>query len=92
VDTPKIKFAGFIKKDDSETITIKQIEKKLKKKYKKEISLESFILSPTSHQKLIEGNTKFPSKDEYIKHHMLFLDDKDWPGRLWEFLIRKDPL
>jgi len=92
LDNEKIKFAGFIKKDDSETITIKQIEKKLNKRYKKEISLESFILSPTSHQKLIEGNTRLPSQDKYIEYHVLFLDDSNWPGRLFSNLIRKNSL
>ena len=84
LDDEKIKFAGFLHKDDKETVTIKQIEKKLGKG---NVILESFILSKTSYQKLREGSSKPPSKDEYINHHVLFLDDKDWPESLFSNLI-----
>ena len=80
LDDEKIKFAGFTDKDDKETVTIKQIEQNLGKG---NIILESFIISKTSYNKLIKGGTKLHSKDEYINHHVLFLDDKDWPERLF---------
>ena len=71
-------------KDDPETVAIKKIEKALGDK---NISLESFILSKTSYDKLRKGETAFPSKDEHINHHVLFLDDSDWPERLFSNLI-----
>jgi len=81
LNNEKIKFAGFLdEKDDPETITIRQIEKSLGDE---NISLESFILSWTSHDELKKGETTFPSKDEYIKHHVLFLKDSNWPERLF---------
>jgi superfamily II DNA or RNA helicase len=73
----KILFAG----------TIKQIEQNLGKS---DMVLESFILSKTPYEKLIEGKTKPPSKEEYIKHHVLFLDDSDWPGRLLSNLTKQN--
>ena len=59
---------------------IKQLEQKLSKA---NVILESFILSKTPYEKLIEGRTTPPSKDEYINNHVLFLDDKDWPEGLF---------
>jgi len=63
---------------------IEQLEQRLGKG---NVALESFILSKTPYEKLIEGRTKPPSKDEYINHHVSFLDDEDWPGRLFSNLI-----
>jgi len=64
---------------------IKQLEQKLGKK---NVILESFILSKTSYEKLKKGRISPPSKDEYINHHVLFLDDKNWLEKL--FLIEED--
>jgi len=50
---------------------------------KKDISLESFILSHTTYEKLVEGRTSPEPKEEFIKRHVLFLDDKDWPEELF---------
>ncbi|MEO0128372.1 MAG: restriction endonuclease subunit R, partial [candidate division WOR-3 bacterium] len=84
LDDEKIVFAGF-KPEDSEAITIKEIERKLNKE---NVILESFILSKTSYEKLIEGKTSPPSKEEYIKRHVLFLEDKDdWPKELFSMLL-----
>ena len=53
--------------------------------------MKCFILSKTPYEKLIEGRTNPSPKDEYIKHHILFLDDSDWPGKLFrKFLTRKN--
>jgi hypothetical protein len=60
---------------------IKQLEQKLGKG---NVTLESFILSKTPYEKLIDGRITPPSKDEYMDHHILFLDDEDWPERLFE--------
>ncbi|MBA7676796.1 hypothetical protein ES703_85041 [subsurface metagenome] len=68
---------------------IKQLEQKLGKG---NVALESFILSKTPYEKLIEGRSNPPSKDEYIEHHILFLDDSDWPEKLFSNLIRKNSL
>ena len=73
LDHEKIKL-----KDD-----IKQLEQKLDKE---NIVLESFILSITDYEQLKKGETVFPSKEEYIDHHVLFLKDKDWPERLFRSL------
>jgi len=87
LENEKIKFAGFVEKGDTETIHIKHIQEELNKKYKRNIVLESFILSPTSHDKLIKGITSPPSKDKYINRHVLFLKDEDWPKKLFSGLI-----
>jgi len=73
LDDEKIKL-----KDD-----IKQLEQKLDKE---NIVLESFILSRNTYDKLIEGRTSPPSKDQYLNHHVLFLKDRDWPERLFRNL------
>ena len=78
LDDEKIKL-----KDD-----LKQLEQKLGKKVgKKNVVLESFILSKTPYKKLIESRTTPPSKDEYINDHVFFLDDSDWVERLLNNLI-----
>jgi len=82
LDDEKIVFAGF-KPSSSDAITIKDIEKGLRKEY---IVLESFILSKTPYEKLIEGRTSPPSKDEYINQHVLFLEP-DWQERLFSNLL-----
>lgn len=66
---------------------IKQLEQKLGKE---NIVLDSFILSGTPYDKLIEGRTNPPSKDEYLNHHVLFLKDKEWPGGLLSKMITED--
>ncbi|MEM3467777.1 MAG: DEAD/DEAH box helicase family protein [archaeon] len=83
----KIVFAGF-KPSDSEAVTIKEIEQRLNKE---NVVLESFILSKTAYEKLIEGMTSHPDKEEYTKRHVLFLDDEDWQEKLFSILF-KPPL
>jgi len=79
LNNEKIKFAGFTDQDDEETITIKQIQESLSDK----IILESFIASVTPYEDLKKGETSFPLKEEYINHHVLFLEDTDWPEKLF---------
>lgn len=79
----KIVFAGF-KKTNSDTITIKDIEKALSHK---DIVLESFIISTTPYERLIEGKISPPTKEEYIKHNVLFLEDNDWQERLFSIVL-----
>jgi len=62
---------------------IKQLEINLAKK---NITLESFIISATPYEKLINGMVKPPTKEYYINHHVLFLEDHDWPEKLFSFL------
>jgi superfamily II DNA or RNA helicase len=83
LENEKIRFA--IDKDDKEPFNIKQIERNLGND---NITLESFILSITPYEKLIEGEANFPTKKEYINHHVLFLKDKDWPEKLFGTLIK----
>jgi len=59
---------------------IKEIEGKLGKD---DVKLESFILSITPYEKLIEGKINPPSKNQYIEHNVLFLTDSDWPEKLF---------
>ncbi len=73
----KIKF-----KDD-----IKQIEEKLGDN---NIKLESFILSQTSYNDLITGSDPYPSKEEFMENHVLFLEDEDWPEKLFEKILKSD--
>ena len=74
LDDEKIKLA----KD------IKELEQSLGKK---NTALESFILSNTSHHNWFKGNTSPPSKDECADHHVLFLEEDDWPHKLFAYLI-----
>jgi len=62
---------------------IKQLEQRLADK---NIVLESFIVSDTSFNDLIEGKVSHPSKDDYINQHVLFLEDRDWVEKLFSFL------
>ena len=78
LDDEKIQFA---KKE------IKEIERKLGKD---NIRLESFILSITSHNKLIKGMDKPPKPEDYAKNNVLFLDDSKWPGSLFNKLMGKN--
>jgi len=82
LDDEKIVFAGF-KGEDSEILTIKDIEGQLGIKG---LVLESFILSDTKYLDLVKGSTNPSSKEEYIKHHVLFLEDKDWTEMLFRSL------
>ncbi len=78
LDDEKIKFAG----SDTQAITIKKIEQEINKKEKKDITLEYFLLSPTSYNDLIKGVSNPPSQDEYEHSHVLFLNDSEWPKKL----------
>jgi hypothetical protein len=53
---------------------------------KKDVVLESFVLSKTPYDKVVEGRIRPELRDEYIKNHVLFLDDKEWPDKLFELL------
>jgi superfamily II DNA or RNA helicase len=66
--------------------TLKEIEQKLGKS---DLMLDSFILSKTPYNELIKGRTKPPSEDEYIENHVLFLENKDWPEKLFKYLKDK---
>ncbi|MEN3043879.1 MAG: DEAD/DEAH box helicase family protein [Candidatus Hydrothermales bacterium] len=79
LNNEKIVFAGF-KPADSDIITIKDIEFALNNK---NISIESFILSPTKYDDLRKREIDFPSKEKFIQHHVLFLEDSNWPEVLF---------
>lgn len=63
------------------SVNIKELERELGKK---DVELESFILSQTQYDKLVKGGTTREPKEEFIKNHVLFLDDKEWPVNLFE--------
>lgn len=74
---------------DDEKIKLKDDLKELEQKLGKDnVVLKSFILSKTPYEKLIEGRTAPPSKDEYINQHVLFLDEKDWSEILFRGVLR----
>jgi len=75
---------------DDEKIQLKYEIKELERNLgNSDIVLESVILSKTPYGKLIEGKTTPPSKEEYIEHNVLFLDDGNWPEELFHHLIIK---
>lgn len=82
----KVRFAGY-NSSDSETITIKKVEQEINKKDKKNVVLEYFLLSPTPYEKLQIGESNPYSKEEYESNHVLFLDDSDWPEKLFNYLL-----
>ncbi|MCM8807876.1 MAG: DEAD/DEAH box helicase family protein [Candidatus Omnitrophica bacterium] len=84
LNNEKIVFAGF-KPEDSDIITIKDIEKKLGSN----TFLESFILSPTKYEELKRGEINFPLKEKFEECHVLFLDDSNWPEKLFSFILKK---
>jgi hypothetical protein len=65
------------------SIDIKELERELGKR---DVALESFILSQTPYDKLVKGRTTPEPKDEYTKNHVLFLDDKEWPDKFFELI------
>jgi len=64
---------------------IKQLEKALGEK---EISLESFILSKTPYETLIKGRTEPEPKEEFKANHVLFMEDQDWAGELFQKIMK----
>jgi len=73
LDDEKIQFCKDVKK----------IEAKLNNN---NILLEAFIISQTQYKDLIKGNVKPPSKVEYEKCNVLFMEDLDWPKKLFNKL------
>ncbi len=78
---------------DDEKIKLKEDIKRVEQKLgRKDVALESFILSQTPYDKLIKGRTNPPPKDEYISHHVLFLPDENWPGVLFKSILGNSSL
>jgi len=81
LDDEKIQFATS---NDPKAITIKKIEENLNKKDKKNhIRLEYFLLSPTEYEKLKKGTVNIPKKEDYENKNVLFLEDNNWPEKLF---------
>jgi len=75
---------------DDEKIQLKNTLNEIKPKPgKSDLILDSFILSKTPYNELIEGRIKPPSEDEYTEDHVLFLENKDWPEKLFKYLKDK---
>lgn len=67
---------------------IKSIEQRLEHSLsRKDVALESFILSQTPYEELTRGNTKPEPKEEYLNQHVLFLDESTWAERLFAKII-----
>jgi hypothetical protein len=77
----KIQFATS---KDPQVISIKKIEREVHKKEKKNIRLEYFLLSITEYEKLRKGAVNFPTQQEFEDNHVLFIEDKNWPEKLFE--------
>lgn len=77
----------YQKELDQEKIKLHKNLKELEKKLGIEnITLDSFILSITPYNKLVEGRTSPPGKDDYEKEHVLFLDS-DWQKKLFDQIL-----
>ena len=63
---------------------IKELEKGIGKK---NVFLDSYILSKTSYSDVVKGRTEPESVGEFEKNHVLFLEDPDWPGKLFEEIL-----
>ena len=77
---------------DNEKIRLKEeikgIEQRLTHSLsRKDVTLESFILSQTPYEELIRGNTKPAPKEEYLNQHVLFLDEPAWAEILFAKII-----
>ncbi len=75
---------------DDEKIQFRNELKELEQKLGNEkVILDSFILSITPYGNLIKGWNNPPSKDEFMEHNVLFLEDEDWAKRLFYRLKTK---
>jgi superfamily II DNA or RNA helicase len=63
---------------------IKDLEIRLDRK---DVTLDSFILSKTTYQDLIKGDTEPRPLEEWEAHHVLFMDDNEWPRKLFSSLL-----
>ena len=76
---------------DHEKIQLAKDIKNLETELGKEnISLNSFILSKTSYETLVRGRTDPESRKEYEASHVLFLDDQEWPKKLFREILEYD--
>ena len=67
---------------------IKSIEQRLGHSLgRKDVVLESFILSQTPYEELTRGNTKPEPKEEYLNQHVLFLDERTWAENMFAKII-----
>ncbi|MCS7204062.1 MAG: hypothetical protein NZ853_00020 [Leptospiraceae bacterium] len=70
---------------DHEKIKFKDVLKDIENKLgRKDITLDSYILSITPYINLVKGKTDPKKQIEYEEHHVLFLNDNDWQRKLFE--------
>ncbi|MEO0232204.1 MAG: DEAD/DEAH box helicase family protein [candidate division WOR-3 bacterium] len=75
---------------DDEKIQFRNELKELEQKLGNDkVVLDSFILSITPYENLIRQRNNPPSKDEFMEHNVLFLEDEDWTERLFNRLTAK---
>ncbi|WP_171260997.1 hypothetical protein, partial [Acinetobacter baumannii] len=75
---------------DDEKIQFRNELKELEQKLGNEkVILDSFILSITPYGNLIKGWNNPPSKDEFMEHNVIFLEDEEWAKRLFYRLKTK---
>jgi len=70
--------------DDEKIQFAKNELKEIEKKLNKGIILESIILSDTKYSDLIKGSVSKTEKEKYEENNVLFLEDKNWPEKLFK--------
>lgn len=60
-----------------------QLNRDIKELEKKNVFLDSYILSKTTYSDVVKGRTEPESVGEFEKNHVLFLENQDWPGKLF---------
>jgi len=75
--------------DDEKVEFINKGIKEIETNLNQEILLYAFILSDTKYGNLKKGTAKdkIPSKEDYEKKNVLFLEDNNWCGKLFEKVL-----
>ncbi len=74
---------------DDEKVQLHREMKDLEKGLgKKDVALDAFILSKTSYNDLVKGRTEPEPVEEFEKNHVLFMDDHEWPGKLFKAILK----
>ncbi len=77
--------------DDEKIQLGKRLEEIERRQGQAGVKLKSFILSTTSYHDLIKGNTKPPSREDYINNNVLFLEDPNWAESLFNSCLNSNP-
>jgi superfamily II DNA or RNA helicase len=75
------------KLEDEKVKFIKEELKDIERNLDNNVCLYGFILSYTRYEDLIRGMEEVPSQTEFEENNILFLDDKDWPKKLFSNIL-----